>query len=94
MRYTPDPADAARRLAGDLAMRLQTPLLPDDPEERLFVIHNDPERFYACSSGEQKHLADCEAIEGIGLRARHKDDNLRRSTASALRRLAEVVEPS
>lgn len=89
-RHTPDPLAASRRLAGDLAMRLQTPLLPDDPEERLNL---EWDAHWRLSEGEQELLEICDAIADIGSRSRHIDDDLRRSLASTLRRLAEVVEP-
>jgi hypothetical protein len=87
-RHTPNPADAARRLAGDLAMRLQTPLLPDSPEARLLAGYPD-----GLSSGEQALLAITSCIGTIGSECLYIDENLRRSVASTLRRLAEVVEP-
>jgi hypothetical protein len=92
-RRTPNPAEAARRLAGDLAMRLQTPLLPDEPDARLTAGGVGPfHRPAGLSTGEAALLEVCSAIVKIGLHSLDLDIHLRRSVASTLRRLAEVID--
>jgi hypothetical protein len=81
-------ADAARRLAADLAMKIQTPMLPDDPVERLFGHES-----YNISGGEHRLLDIARSVECIGSDATYIDERLRFAVASTLRRLAEVVEP-
>jgi hypothetical protein len=81
-------ADAARRLAADLAMKVQTPMLPDDGTERMFM-HEQAN----ISSGEHALMDIARSVECIGSDATYIDDQLRYAVASTLRRLAEVVEP-
>lgn len=81
-------ADAARRLAADLAMKLQTPMLPDEWDARL-LFHEQCN----ISSGEHRLLDIARSIGSIGDDAVFIDDSLRFAVASTLRRLAEVIEP-
>lgn len=90
--------NTARGIAEGLAMRLTTPVLPDDGAARLDCVPDDgtwysDSEWNQLSHGERSFLHAADLLRLIGWYAEQLDDRWRSALAGAMHDLARHIDP-